>query len=366
MIQLNDINSVITTLGQTITTNNVTVELQNLTRLRATYATNPSAYFTQAQAIINKIANAFKSIPYDLWDREHQIIAETLGFSDFLGDKGETFFNNIINTLRTNPGLASTTLQNAITPINNAVNKIVQFQNLIEPFAKSSNVEILQDGFGIIELTFDSNVSIEDFNDAKHQMDDWYLIIDGYARLLNVRREDFEIITISKNSPTKFRIKTAIVNVSAVVGVFATLLSIEKTVLEKKLIIEQLKQNTIISDQGKQEAFIKDAEENIEKEVDAKIEKAVEQKLKEHGIKKGDGNGDINNSLSRSIHNQYNFIVNGGTVNFYVTDGKVKQAADTLENIKKDIKLIKQKYENQKAIVEGSVENQEENLNAEE
>ncbi len=68
-------------------------------------------------------------------------------------------------------------------------------------------------------------------------MNDWFLIIEGYARLLDVRREDFyEIKSVLQRVPAKFKIKTNIKNVKALVLGYCysfSLLLIEKTVLEK-------------------------------------------------------------------------------------------------------------------------------------
>ncbi|MBK8586676.1 MAG: hypothetical protein IPN88_15120 [Bacteroidetes bacterium] len=181
----------------------------------------------------------------------------------------------------------------------------------------------------------------------------------GYARLLDVRREDYEIISITKSSPAKFKIKTNIKNAALVLGIVTSLLLIEKTVLENRLMIEKLKQNNLVPDPEIQKRFIEDAEKHIDEKIKDGINKLVDQKLKEHNVQQG--NGDIKNNLSKSIENQYNFIINGGNVNIQVIDGQIRKQVDVLEKTKEELKQIKEAYEDQKVITTGETKDSTKN-----
>lgn len=365
MKEVQDIYSVLAELELIINNQTLQTEIQNLTRLRTSFQQTVTvrpvpniqtqgAALTQINNSIDNIIVIVSGINTSLWNAEHENIIEKLGISDFIGENGRKHFENVktqIQSNLTNPTFISSLIQSTIQELNSLRTKPVQFLNLLKTFDLKSNIEILDENEGIIEIVFDGNVAIDDFKEAKDQMQDWFLIIEGYARLLGVTREDFEIIGISKNSPTKFKIKTTLKNTALVISIITSVLLIEKTVLENKLMIEQLKHNNLVSDPEFQRSFIENAEKHIDDKIQAGINLIVEQKIDEYKIEKN--NGDIEANLKKGIQNQYNFVVNGGTVNVQVIEGELKKEVVSLENTKEEIKRIRSAYENQKILTTG-------------
>ncbi len=68
-----------------------------------------------------------------------------------------------------------------------------------------------------------------------------------------------------------------------------------------------------------------------------------------------------NTNLSKSIENQYNFIINGGNVNIQVIDGQIRKQVDVLEKTKEELKQIKEAYEDQKVITTGETKDSTQN-----
>lgn len=351
MKQIQDIYSVVTQISEVVNAQTIQAEVQTLTKLRQTFQANQQNALPQAITAIDKIISLITKINSALWTADHEYVAEKLEIGNLLGERGRHYFEDIKKQLQTNPTAGTNILQTVITEINKLRTKPTQFLTLLQPFELRSNIKLINETEGIIEITFDGNVAIDDFKEAKDQMNDWFLIIEGYAKLLDVRREDFEIISITKSSPAKFKIKTTIKNAALVLGIVSSLLLIEKTVLENRLMIEKLKQNNLVPNTEIQKRFIEDAEKHIDEKIKDGIDKLVEQKLKEHNVQ--DGNGDIKNNLSKGIENQYNFIINGGNVNIHVIDGQISKQVDALEKTKEELKQIKQAYEDQKAITTG-------------
>lgn len=348
MIQINDIYSVVSQINQQITSQGLQAEIQNLNRFRQSMQTNPNAILQQVYTCIDKITKILSSINTDLWTSEQLDALERLGINKLIGRNATNYLESIKYQIQSNPALGSNLIQNIQAELNQVITKPTQLYSLLQPFGIKPTVQEFNSDEGIIEITFDGKVAIDDFKEAKEQMNDWFIIIEGYSRLLGVTREEFEIISMSKNSPSKFKIKTTIKNVSLVLGVVASLLLIEKTYLENRLMIEKLKQTSLIPDSLKQKELIEEAENHLSEKIKKDLDQLVDKTLKEHNIQ--EGNGDIQNNFSKGIENQYNFIVSGGNVNIQVIDEKVKQQIDTLQKTKNEIKQIKDAYENQKAL----------------
>lgn len=356
MIQINDIFSVASQINEQINSQGLQAEIQTLNRLRQSIQTNPNSLQPQLYNSIDKISTILSNIATDVWTREQQEVIEKLGIKNLTGSNAKSYFENIKVQIQTNPVVSSSLIQSVYTELNQIIAKSTQLFSILQPFGiKPSTQEINQDE-GIIEITFEGKVAIDDFKKAKDQMNDWFIIIEGYARLLGVTREEFEIISMSKNSPSKFKIKTTLKNTALVLGIITSLLLIEKTYLENRLMIEKLKQTSLIPDSLKQKELIEEAEKHLNEKIQKDIDQLVEKTVKEHNIQ--EGNGDIQNNLAKGIENQYNFIINGGNVNIQVLDEKVKQQVDTLEKTKNELKKINDAYENQK-VLNGSQQNSE-------
>lgn len=348
MRQIQDIFSVVNQISESFNSQTLQVESQNIAKIRQTFQANPQNALSHAIVEIDKIISLVTKIDTSLWTADHEYVADKLEIGNLIGEKGRRYFEDIKKQLQSNPAVGTTLLQTVTTEINKLRTKPTQFINLLQPFELNSNINKLTAEEGIVEIIFDGDVAIDDFKEAKTQMNDWFLIIEGYARLLDVRREDFEIISITKSSPAKFKLKTTLKNATLVLAVVSSLLLIEKTVLENRLMIEKLKQNNLVPDKEIQQRFIEDAEKHIDEKIKDGIDKLVEQKIKEHNVQ--EGNGDIKNNLSKGIENQYNFIINGGNVNIHVIDTQINKQVIVLEKTKDELKQIKQAYEDQKAI----------------
>lgn len=374
MNEIENIYSVLTEINKIGNNANLVNQVQILTRLRTTFQQTPQTIVNtqvqQNQVVVlpkvidamDKIIEIVSTIDLSMWNSEHEYISEKLGIFHLIGENGRKHFEDLKLQMQNNMTLLPNLIQSTITELNSLKTKPTQFLNLLNTFDLKSNIKLLEEDEGIIEITFDGGVAIEDFKEAKDQMNDWFLIIEGYVRLLGVTREDFEIINISKNSPTKFKIKTTLKNTALVLTIITSVLLIEKTVLENKLMIEQLKHNNLVPDVEVQKAFIESAEKNIDAKIEVGIDKIVKQKLLEYNI--GENSGDVEINLKKGIQNQYNFVVNGGTVNVYTIDGKLKNEIITLENTKEDIRLIKDAYENQKTLTSGKKTNKNTDENA--
>lgn len=359
MKYIQDIYSIVKQIAETVNTQTLQLVTQNLSKQIQLVQTNQASALQQTNAIIDKIISLVSSVNSTLWTADHEYVAEKLEISNLVGEKGRRYFEDVKRQLQTSPASAPSIIQALITEINKLRTKPTQFLTLLQPFELSSNIQIISETEGVIEITFDGAVAIDDFKEAKTQMNDWFLIIEGYARLLDVRREDFEIISISKSSPAKFRIKTTLKNAALFISVISGLLLIEKTVLENRLMIEKLKQNNLVPDIEIQQRFIEDAEKHIDEKIKEGIDNMVKQKLVEYKIE--EGNGDIKNNLSKGIENQYNFIISGGNVTIHVIDGQMSKQIDALEKTKEELTQIKQAYEDQKAITTGEQTNNDGN-----
>jgi hypothetical protein len=356
MKNIQDIYTVTKAIDEVVSNPALLTEIQNLTRVRASIA-NQTVPTTVNATNINNIQKILSTIDTGLWTNEHWEVAKIMGIDKLLGDKGTRYFNQIKAEFISNPANKSTIITQLTTELNIIRTKPKQFFNLLNDFEINTNIETISEEEGIIEITFEGKVEIEDFKEAKDQMNDWFLIIEGYSRLLNVPRQEFEIINISKNSPTTIKLKTSLKNVTLVLGVVTSLLVIQRSYLDNQLLIEKLRKTTLSPDAEEQRQFVENAEKHIKTEIDAKIEYLVDKKLSEHDVQ--NNAGDIKTVLSKGIENQYNFINNGGNINVYITNGDLKPQIEKLQNTKEEIKNIRTAYENQKSINSGDTEGQE-------
>lgn len=350
MTSLSDISFVSKTINDIVTQNNLAIEIQNLQKGVRVFSTNPAAGQQQIFSILDKISTSLASLNTGTWSADQEKILTKLDIDKLVGQSGAKYFIDIKQQLQNTPSSASAIISSVIAEINKIRTKPVQLYTLLQPFELPEITTAINGSEGIIEITFDGKVRIDDFGTAKEQIEEWFLIIMGYSNILNVRREDFQIISISKSSPTKFKIKTSLKNTALVLGVITSVLLIEKTILENKLMIEKLKQNPIVSDSAFHQEYIEKAVQEIEKKIQLGIDEIVDKKMEENKI--SDGNGDIKNSFSKGVEYQYNFVINGGDVKIHVNNGEVQKQVDTLEKSKNELKQIKESYENQKALNE--------------
>jgi hypothetical protein len=351
MAQIQDLFSIVDKIAKSTYIQSLAVETQNLSKISRTYQTNSSAAVQQTIPILDRIIKILSGIEIGTWAFDNELIAEKLDIKGIVGENGRQFIENIKTQIQNNPATGTSLINSVITELNKLRTKPIQLASLLQPFVINTTLEVINKDEGIIEITFDGKVSITDFKEAKDQMNDWFLTIEGYARILDERREDFEIIGISKSSPAKFKIKTKLKNVALVVSIVTNLLMVEKTVLENRLMIQKLKEQILTNDVDLQRKFIEEAEKNINVKINEGIDRIVNDKMKEYNI--AEGEGDVRNNFAKSVQNQYNFVINGGNIDIHVIGGELKQEVQTLEKTKVELKQIKEAYENQKALKSG-------------
>lgn len=348
MNEISDIYSVLKEISKTIKVDDINSFILEIDRIREATPNSTNTGTEAIRLLLNRITSQTKKVNTALWTADHYDVADRLEIGDLIGEKGENHFSSLNETLAANPRIWPSVLNKIKNDLTRLKTKPFMLLSLLEPFKLESSIEVLDENTGIIEITFDGKVAIDDFKEAKEQMSDWFLIIEGYAKLLNTTREDFEIFSITKSSPAKIKVKTTLTNVSLFLSIAVSLVTIEKTYLDRKMLIENLKEHDITSDQTIKEKFLEDAEKKFTEMVNQEINKVVDQKIKE--CKVPDGNGDIKNNFSKGVHNQYNFINNGGSINIQVINGQLKEQVDSLEKTKDEVRKIKQAFENQKAL----------------
>ncbi len=355
MKNIQDIFTVVSEIEKVSNNATFVAEVQKLNRQQTNVAGQVVA--TNLNTVnFDIIKNILASIDTSLWTQEHWDVAKVIGVSKLFGLEGSRYIEDIKNKIAINPDNRAIATP-LITELSVLRTKPKQIFTLLKDFEIIPNIETISKDEGIIEITFQGNVEIEDFKEAKDQMNDWFLIIEGYARLLEVPRQEFEIINITKNSPTTFKLKTSLKNVSLVLGVITSLLVIQRSYLDNQLLLEKLRQTSLSPDADGQKQFIDNAEQHIQKEIDAKLDALVDKKLTEYKVK--ENAGDIKISLAKGIENQYNFINNGGNINIHISNGELKPQLELLQNTKEVIKNIRTAYEYQKSISTGETEGQE-------
>ena len=182
MKQIQDIYSVVSQISETINAQTIQAEVQTLTKIRQAFQANQQNALPQAIAAIDKIISFVTKINSAIWTADHEYVADKLEIGHLLGEKGRRYFEDIKLQLQTTPTAGTSILQTVITEINKLRTKPTQFLTLLKPFELSSNINLINETEGIIEITFDGNVAISDFKEAKVQMNDWFLIISSPYR----------------------------------------------------------------------------------------------------------------------------------------------------------------------------------------
>lgn len=324
-------------------------EITNLSQQTAVFRNqrNTVRILSILNPILDRIQNRIEQVDLIPLTTVQEKILDVYGFSKILGKNFKNYRELIVNNILNEPVTAQIQIQQLTTEINNLRTKPAKILAQIQPISSIEIKPTLKKNEGIIEVTFVEGVSIDNFADAKTLMSDWFLIVDGYSRVLGIQKTDFEIISITKASPTKIKIKSIATGTALALSIVTGLLQLEQRIVGNKVIIEQIRQNPIAQDSAK--VYIKDIEKSMKDEIAKEIERLVEEKVKEHKI--ADRNGDIKTSLKKGIEKQYNFIVNGGEINIYLGESaKNTPEIATLENTKKDIKELKEKYNNLKKI----------------
>lgn len=281
---------------------------------------------------------------------EDTTILKSFNIEKFIGKIGQTTISNLQKQIQTNPANTQALIQSFINELNQAKTNPTQLFTQLQPF--KTEIPNIEKNEGIIEIIFNGKVKIVNISDGKEQFNDWFLIIDGYAHLFDKKREDFEIINISKNSPTTIKIKTTIEIAAAILGIIASVYSIEQQYASDRIMVEKLKARPLVEDSLHQQ-FLKEAEERLTKNVEREINRLVDHKIEEQKID-AKSRGDIVNSFQKGVKKQYNFVINGGEVKFYLGEDKENEKTKELEAKKEEIKLLKDRLENIKTLNESN------------
>lgn len=334
--------------------------MQDLTRkvsntTFANFVTNWNLSRQQAGNDLNQIKNLavqqLDQLKNDLpqlteYTEEEIALIKSFNLDKFFGKSGVDYISSIQKQLQTTGQNAQSLMQTFVNELNQAKNRPNQIFNALLPLQGTTTNINKSDG--IIEVVFDGKVQISNISDGKEQIGDWFLIIDGYAHLFNVRREDFEIISISKGSPTRIKFKTKIEIAASILAIIASIISIEQQYASDRIMVEQLKSRILVSD-SLQQQFMKEAEERLSKNVEREINRIVDNKVQEQRIDTKT-RSDIVSSFQKGVEKQYNFIINGGDVKFYLGDPTENEKSTQLESSKKEVQQLKENLENIKAL----------------
>jgi len=314
--------------------------------------------------ILTNLHNQLKAFDTYKLTAIQEDVLKTYGFDKFLGDKYDDTQAELLSKIEQNPTQAQTLVQQFHQELNQLIQRPNQILGQIQPLSQIESSLTFNEDEGVIELIFDGDVGIDDFTDAKKLMSDWFLIIDGYARLIGIQKDEFEIYSISKSSPTKLKIKTAATNAALVLAIVGNLLQIEQRLVGNKVLIEQMKKDSLATPETQQK-YIDDVESNMEATKNEEIEKIVEEKMKE--FERSNGEGDTESSFRKSIEKQYHFVTHGGTVNVYIESSlEADENIQALEESKAEIKRLREKLINLKQIEATTDESEKSETNSDE
>ena len=209
---------------------------------------NPSATNSLVNNEIHVLEDIQRAFGSPFWTKDQLFVYNQL-FGKFraLGDEGVN--NTIANAeiMRSQQGNVANYIAQIISPINQLKSTANQYLLLLDPLKEGfEGNDIIGNEDGIIEIIFDNNVEITNFVNSKSQMESWYIIIRGYAQLLSITPEDFEIISMSKASPAKFKIKTKLEGAKLILDIVVALLFIEKEFIPTKNLIDITRTNNIL------------------------------------------------------------------------------------------------------------------------
>ncbi|MCW3120789.1 MAG: hypothetical protein JWQ38_281 [Flavipsychrobacter sp.] len=308
------------------------------------YKQTPSNFTQEFREKIDKAFTRIKLLK-NLTTFEKMLLA-TLGVPDTIYEGKPSRLQNVSPTGLIE-GLALT--YQDLLASKSALNKSIIFLDQLSILEPSVN-----DGEGMIEIVFDGDVKIDNVTEGKEQFNDWYVILDGYAQLLDIDRNDFEIMEMTKSSPTRMRIKTKDAIIATLLATIVPLIQLETAFIGHKTMIANLQANPI-GPKELQNQYVQAAKDDLSKRIDMHIDEIVEQKMREHNSK-----AEKKAAIHMAIVKQYKFITNGGDVKFYLGENsdkeeeiakleadkvKIKELRDSLT----DLKLIANKKPEEEA-----------------
>lgn len=268
----------------------------------------------------------------ELRDDELQILGD-FGFSKYFGIDNNKYFEAVKSNIAQNVGASYVQLGPILTDINRIKTSFQQLMTSLAPIGKTSSP--IPNDMAKVEIIFAGKTELKNISACKEQMEDLYLVLRGYAQLFGTAPEDFEFQSITKHSPGKITIWTKLERAAVIITIVTGLMAIQKELMDDQMTIEKLKSKEM-GDPKMQKDFIKSIEDNYEKQRDEKIEKLVHSELEKRQVE----TGDIKNDFKKGVEKQYNFIINGGSFNFQLSNPTEKQKVDELEKLKSDVQKI--------------------------
>jgi len=272
--------------------------------------------------------------PLYIATEEEQEILRDFGILEY---SKETTYFQLQEQVRSSPSETDVIWQKTSRELNQFVAKLQQVFGSLNIFSFRSLV--VPNGLADLEVTFDGKVAINNVVDAKEQFIEWNLILEGYARALGCTKEDFAFVTISKASPTKLRIRTKLEYIGLVLTIITGLIEIEQRFIVKRSAIEQIKTSpTPLVDVDADAAYIRRAEEGHAEQAKQEVERLATKSLEQLEVTDHEARA----FFTKGVDHQYQFIVNGGTVNVFLSSPTDPEPQRLLEDLHAEQAKLKQ------------------------
>lgn len=175
------------------------------------------------------------------WSFSQLHIYETFGAKGVVGLEGTAAFDKALTENAANtPGAVTAlkALQTQITKLQTDTNNVL---NSLGGLAKE---DVVPNGQEVVQIVFDKDVAINDFNDLAKLSEEWKQIIRAYCLLVGEQPENIKIIASNKTNPYSFWLAAAPLFAKAIHDTIDPFLEIYKKVLEareKSLALESMK-----------------------------------------------------------------------------------------------------------------------------
>ena len=305
--------------------------------------------------ILIKKIQLFETI---LWSDQEVSLLDKLGFENLFGSQSKEFLSSRYSIHYIDGAKLIRDIETINEELRKGIKMLEISTNLFDQLGLiEEEVTPQDDDFGIVEIIFDNNVSIDNFDDARSQMKSWYLIIEGYSRLLNIPREEFVIVGFSKNSPTKIKVqvKIDVAEIIAAVGNFV--LGAYGMYLTTVKSIDALESSVFISNEVKVQMVDvarKDLDAGIKTHIQEIVDKEIDNRLKDRKDKE-----EVRVALTKGLTQQFNFTQHGGSINLYVGGNEQSDEIKQFEKTKQEIQLLERGVSKQKLIEDTMSEDDE-------
>lgn len=312
--------------------------IQNLNNLRNTYGGFNANNFKILQDYIESINENTLKVREKFTDLESTQLTE-FNYLDWYSSNSAKKTEELVGDLLENINNADAIFSRLQNEFQQSLNFVNQLKSIL-PHSIKANTSSYETET-IIEIIFNGKTDINNLVDAKEQINDWYLIILGYANYNGIRIEDIDIIAASKESPFRLKLKTTLEIAAAFITISVGLLELEKRFLKERNNVDYLKATEIV-DNVEKEKMVKIFEDALEKSVSEEMKKFREKLINNESNKLKD---EDNSSLDKALNTQYKFIINGGEVKIFLPENNeasevLKQDVKKLNSIKQEIKQI--------------------------